>query len=125
MGTRGPPPGEGGRPPKDIDLTVVRRAASLGCTHEEISTLVGVERTTFWRHLEKDPELQRAIDEGRDEGRATLRRLQWQKANNGDTTMLIWLGKQMLKQRDKFETEVSGKDGGPVVPVLNVTVARE
>ena len=38
-------------------------------------------------------------------GRATLRRLQWQRANGGADTMLIWLGKQMLGQKDKVETE--------------------
>jgi hypothetical protein len=57
--------------------------------------------------LERDPEFQRIIDEARASGRATLRRLQWQRANGGSDTMLIWLGKQMLGQKDKVETEAT------------------
>jgi len=45
-------------------------------------------------------------------GRSSLRRMQWKAAENGDKTMLVWLGKQYLGQRDKQETEISGKDGG-------------
>jgi hypothetical protein len=130
MGTKGPPKGEGGAPPKEIDCTVVRRAAGIGCTNEEIATLVGVERTTLWRRLEKDPELQRCLDDGRNEGRATLRRWQWQKAEAGSDTMLIWLGKQLLQQRDKHELEAYGKDGAPLFggidrpPVITETAAE-
>ena len=29
--------------------------------------------------------------------------MQWQAAENGNPTMLIWLGKQMLDQKDKVE----------------------
>jgi hypothetical protein len=47
------------------------------------------------------------FDETRASGRATLRRLQWQRANGGSDTMLIWLGKQMLGQKDKVETEAT------------------
>ena len=55
----------------------------------------------------RDPEFQRIVDEARASGRATLRRLQWQRANGGADTMLIWLGKQMLGQKDKVETEAT------------------
>ena len=41
---------------------------------------------------------------GKDKGRMSLRRLQFEKAQTGNTTMLIWLGKQMLGQKDKIET---------------------
>ena len=53
------------------------------------------------------PGVRRIIDEARASGRATLRRLQWQRANGGSDTMLIWLGKQMLGQKDKVETEAT------------------
>jgi hypothetical protein len=42
MGRRGPPKGEGGAPRKEINLDVARRAASIGCTAEEIAALLGV-----------------------------------------------------------------------------------
>jgi hypothetical protein len=108
MGERGPQPGEGGAPRKVIDLDVVRRAAGLGCTTSEIATLVGVGRATFFDHLKVDEDLKNAIDEGRARGCITLRRMQWQQAELGNPTMLIWLGKQLLGQRDKHEVEQTG-----------------
>ena len=110
MGERGPPKGEGGRPRAEIDLAVLRRAAAIGCTNEELAVVVGVCSKTFYDHLKQDPDMQQAIDEGRQAGRTTLRRLQWQRANAGSDTMLIWLGKQLLGQRDKaqIEADVNG-----------------
>ena len=61
MGRRGPPKGEGGAPRKEINLDVARRAASIGCTAEEIAALLGVARATFYLNLERDPEFQRII----------------------------------------------------------------
>ena len=40
-------------------------------------------------------------------GRMSLRREQFKKAMDGDRTMLIWLGKQHLDQRDEPTTEVN------------------
>lgn len=58
---------------------------SIGCTADEIAALLGIARATFYLNLERDPEFQRVIDEARASGRATLRRLQWQRANGGPT----------------------------------------
>jgi hypothetical protein len=90
-----------GRPKADIDIVAAERGASIGCTMEEIATLVGVGRRTLIDRVKVDPELREAIDRGRDVGRTTLRRLQWEQARAGNATMLIWLGKQLLGQRDK------------------------
>jgi len=38
--------------------------------------------------------------------------MQWEAAKKGNVTMMIWLGKQLLGQRDQMEH--SGPDGGPV-----------
>ena len=96
-------PGPGGRPRVEIDLGLVERSAHIGCTNDEIVALLGIGRSTFYDRLKDDPELQEVIDRGRAVGRATLRRLQWQGAESGNPTMLIWLGKQMLDQKDKLE----------------------
>jgi hypothetical protein len=47
-------------------------------------------------------------------GRVSLRRMQYKKAMAGSDTMLIWLGKNYLEQADKSQTEVSGRNGGPI-----------
>jgi hypothetical protein len=117
-------PGSGAK----IDLGVVERAASIGCSKEEIAAVIGIHRDTLYQHLGVNPELQRALDHGSAKGRATLRRLQWKGAEEGNATMLVWLGKQLLGQRDTQSTQTLDKDGNPIdpiVPVLNVTMARE
>lgn len=115
----GPAKGEGGAPIKDINVDVLRRAARIGCTVDEIAALLGVHRTTFYDRLKLEPELQTAIDEAREEGKGTLRRLQWQRANKGSDTMLIWLGKQMLKQRDKM-AHTGGEEGDEPITIENI-----
>ena len=102
-----------GRPPAVIDLLTVERAASIGCTVEDIAALLGLSRKTIYNHMEQDPELAEAMDRGRGLGRASLRRMQWEKAEIGDT-MLIWLGKVLCGQRDSSAVVVTGANGGPV-----------
>lgn len=46
--------------------------------------------------------------------RIDLRQWQWRTAEQGNPTMLIWLGKQYLEQRDKASHELSGPDGKPI-----------
>lgn len=108
----GPQPGEGGRPPKVIDVEVARRAAGIGCSSTEIAAVLGIGRRTFFDHLEHDEGLRDAIEEGRARGRAALRRLQWREAEAGNTGMLVWLGKQMLGQKDR--AEIGGDPDNPV-----------
>jgi hypothetical protein len=94
---------EVGAPYLEIDMGLVERSARIGCTNEEIVALLGCNRNTFYRHLKEDPTLKETIDRGREGGKAALRRFQWQNAENGNPTMQIWLGKQMLDQKDKLE----------------------
>jgi len=93
-------PDLGGRPEVDIDYTVVERAAAIGCNIEEISSLVGCTRRTIHNRVKTDERLAEALHRGKDGGAVTLRRKQWHNAMAGSDTMLIWLGKQLLKQRD-------------------------
>jgi hypothetical protein len=104
----------GGRPQAVIDLLTVERAASIGCPVEDIAALLGVSRATLYNHMERDPAVAEAIERGRGTGRASLRRLQWDKAQTGDTSMLIWLGKVMCGQRETSVVAMTGPNGGPV-----------
>lgn len=101
-----------GRPPVEIDMEVVRRSAGIGCTINEIAAVLGIARSTMYKYMELDPGIQTAIDEGRDNGCSTLRRFQWQRAEAGSDTMCIWLGKQMLGQKDR--SELTGSEDGPI-----------
>jgi len=116
MGKRGPKPGHGGRPPVNVDVETVKRAASIGCTNAEIAALTGVSERTYNNRFEKDESFQEAVEIARGMGRATLRRYQWHAASNGNPAMLIWLGKQMLGQVDR--RELGGPDGGPMEMIV-------
>jgi hypothetical protein len=87
-----------GRPKKELDTDMIERLASIFCTNEEISTIVGCHPDTLADNFSE------YLKKGRDKGKMSLRRMQWEKAQTGNTTMLIWLGKQMLGQKDKIET---------------------
>ncbi len=100
-------------PPKPIDPVVIERAASIGCDYAEMGALVGIGERHMRTRVAADPELAEAVERGKAMGRATLRRMQWDGAKAGNPTMLIWLGKQLLGQRDRHE--LTGEDGGAIV----------
>jgi len=99
------------RPRRQLDYEVIRRLASIGCTTSEIGAVVGLTREWISKRQKIDAKLRAAIEQGCETGRVTLRRLQWQGAQSGNPTMLIWLGKQLLGQRDNHSLEHTGKDG--------------
>lgn len=94
-----------GRPLKQIDPAQVEKLAALHCTLEEIGTIVGCSVDTLSRRFAD------AIEKGRAHGKASLKRRQYELAMAGNATMLIWLGKQHLGQRDKQEVDHSGSLG--------------
>jgi len=91
------------RPRKAIDEKQVLNLARVGCAVTEIAALVGCSPDTLQRRFAA------VIKEGFEHRNASLRRKQFEAAMKGNTTMLIWLGKQYLGQRDK--QEMSGPDG--------------
>jgi len=104
----GKKPGKGagaGRPRLRIDPDLVEQMAGIQCTMEEMASILGCSVDTLERNFAD------AIKKGRDNGRAALRRLQWQGAKAGNPTMLIWLGKQILGQTDKTIQEHTGEIG--------------
>lgn len=72
--------------------------ASLGCTDKEIADYYGVNEDTFRYNCGA------ALINGRHQLRTGLRRAQLRVAMEGNPTMLIWLGKNMLKQSDQGAT---------------------
>lgn len=79
----------------------LKNLAEWGATRDEAAAWLEVSRPTLWKFLNEYPEINEAFEAGFDKARATLRRLQWNAAKKGNVTMLIWLGKQMLKQYDQ------------------------
>lgn len=91
---------KGGRPKKVIDYKLVEELASIMCTQEEISKILDISVRT----LQRDAKFCRVFKKGFEDGKSSLRRNQF-KLSETNATMGIWLGKQYLGQRDKFDDE--------------------
>ena len=89
------------RPVKPIDERQLEALASIHATYEEMALIIGVSPDTLKRRYAD------LIEKGRARGKSSLRRLQWQSAQNGNVTMQIWLGKQLLGQREKWLEEAA------------------
>lgn len=87
-----------GRPKKQINYELVEDLASIFCTQEEIASIMKCDVRT----LQRDEEFCRLYIKNIDNAKSSLRRVQYKKAMSGNTTMLIWLGKQYLGQSDKM-----------------------
>lgn len=105
---------KGNRPKVQFDLEDLHRLAQLGCTIEDIAQLLKVSKQTLYTHMAEDEQVKDAIELGRSTMRRNIRTAQLQNAIGGNATMQIWLGKQVLGQRDVRAVEVTGPDGGPL-----------
>lgn len=91
-----------GKPKAQVDTELVRDYASIGCTIEEIAILCRVSEQTLYNR----EDILNAIKDGRENLKQSLRRMQLESARKGNTTMLIWLGKQLLNQRDRLDSDI-------------------
>lgn len=100
---------KGGRPRKILTeegAKLIESMARIMCTEEEISQLLGCSRDIFYTEDNKEVYRQ-AIERGKSNGKQSLRRMQYQLAMKGNVKMLIWLGKQVLGQSDKLDTNAN------------------
>ena len=107
------------RPKKDIDPETVRKLAAIECSYAEIAAVLGCDPSTLTRRFAQ------VIEKGREEGKASLKRKQFEVAMGGNPTMLIWLGKQRLGQKDEQSLRHSNPDGSALAPAqVNVTLVN-
>jgi hypothetical protein len=92
-----------GRPSKveKIDPKQIENLAALMCTLDEMAAWFNVAKSTISDNFRTE------IAKGRERGKTSIRKKQFDVAMNGNVTMLIWLGKQYLGQKDTQETIIS------------------
>ena len=90
------------RPKLQLDEGLIERMAMIHCNNTEIASAVGCSVDTLDRNYAE------LIAKGREKGKTTLRRMQFEAAQKGNITMMIWLGKQLLGQRDTQDLKVDG-----------------
>ena len=87
-----------GRPKKELDKDVIAKLSQIGCTQEEIGSVVGISARTLQRRYAD------LVAENKNIGKASLRKKLWEKALKGDPKLLIWLSKQELGMQDRIHT---------------------
>ena len=106
--------------PKLVDIknkeirTQVKLFGSLLATQEEMASWFDVCLSTIEKYMtQKDPEnvteFLRVYKKAAAKATTSLRRVQMSKALEGDNTLLIWLGKQILGQKDKSDITSDGE----------------
>jgi hypothetical protein len=83
-----------------IDLAELEKLAAMQCTDEEIAAWFGVTTRTIERRR-KVRRFNEVMERGKAKGRVSVRRMQLKLLEQGNATMGVWLGKQVLGQTDQ------------------------
>ena len=104
-----------GRPQKMIDQEQFEKLCGLQCTLDEFCCYFNCDNKTLekWCKTTYKMNFSEIFKLKKGKGKISLRRKQFEVALSGNPTMLIWLGRNMLGQTDKYEIEqtVSVDDG--------------
>ncbi len=87
---------------KKLDIDKVEMLASFGCTHFEIAKFFQCDESTVRK------EYKEVMEKGQEKMKLRLRQLQWKHAELGNTSLLIFLGKNYLNQTDKAQVDHIG-----------------
>ena len=101
------------RPRKVINQKQFESLCAIQCTEEEICNVLDVSEKTLisWCNEVYGESFSKVFRQKRDLGKTSLRRNQWKLAENGNSTMQIWLGKQILKQSESpMQDEIKLKE---------------
>lgn len=103
-----------GRPTALIDWKVVDQYLQAQCDGATIARILGIYPDTLYDAIVKKYSKMYGITTfsayqqiKRREGLELLKRKQFDSAMSGNTTMQIWLGKQLLGQRDQIEQTIT------------------
>lgn len=103
-----------GRPLKEFDPQIFEGLCGIFCTKEELLTVLGTDPRTLsaWCERFYGMDLDSAKQKFLRHGKASLRRMQMNLARK-NAAMAIWLGKQILGQKEHPEElqEFNGKLG--------------
>ena len=101
------------RPRKVINQKQFESLCAIQCTQEEICYVLDVcdETLTRWCKEVYGLSFSEVFKQKKALGKTSLRRNQWKLAENGNSTMQIWLGKQILKQSESpIQDEIKLKE---------------
>ena len=85
-----------GRPALDLDVEQIKSLAMIHCTMIEIAAVMKCSVDTLERNFAD------IIKDAKEVGKSSLRRAQYKKAMSGHPSMLIWMGKHLLDQKEDY-----------------------
>ncbi|RPH73871.1 hypothetical protein EHM76_04750, partial [bacterium] len=100
------------RPEIPIDWKIVDELLACGCPGTEVAAVLGMHNETFYDRVQKKFGIgfTEYSSKKKATGEALIRKAQYDKAlglsKKGDNTLLIWLGKQRLNQKENVTDEV-------------------
>lgn len=89
-----------------VRLKDILKIAKMQSTIAEAASFFNISPSTFRKLLKKDPRAQKAWEQGKDNGKLSLRRKQFRLATT-NSQMAIFLGKQYLDQDEKTISEIN------------------
>ncbi len=94
--------GPTGRPPKPVDWIRVELLLMCGCNGPEIAANFDMHVDTFYQKVKNEFGINFTTYASlfKQKGDSLLREKQFEKALEKDNTMMIWLGKQRLHQKE-------------------------
>ena len=101
------------RPKKVIIQQQFESLCAIQCTKEEICNVLEVTGKTLnnWCNEVYGEGFSLVFRQKKELGRMSLRRKQWELAQKGNSTMQVWLGKNILKQSDNpIQDEIKLKE---------------
>ena len=96
--------------PQEIDWESVKKLSAMQCTRDEIAAFLCISYRTLLRAAKREfnCDIVDLINEWKQGGKVSLRRKQWLLADKS-TAMAIFLGKQILGQRDDVRLNHTGQ----------------
>lgn len=90
------------RPKKEINQEIFENLCQINCTEEEVCAVLSVTDKTLARwcketYQESFSEVYKRFAQS---GKTSLRRAMWKNALKGNTTMQIWLSKNVLGMKE-------------------------
>lgn len=101
-----------------IDIAELEKLSAMQCTDEEIAAWFGVTRKTIERRR-KVAKFAQIMDRGKAKGRISVRRMQMKLLEQGNATMGVWLGKQILGQTDQITHSLTSSDTFVLMPLMH------
>lgn len=106
----------------DDHLRQVEFLSGLGLTEASIAHTIGVSPDTFARRKESEPEVLRALENGKAKAQGVISQALFNKAKSGDLGAIVWWEKTRAGRVDSSQVRHANAEGTGDLPTPNVNI---